>query len=208
MRFDRLLQPGLIDYRLAIDLQREWLDRIACGELSSALVICSHPAVITLGRSSRAGSLKVSPHCLEQEGIGMQTVRRGGDVTYHGPGQLVAYPVVDLRLFNRDLHAYLRWIEAAIIRFLGILGIPAQRRPGYTGVWLQDKKIASIGIAVNRWVAWHGAAINITGESLAGFSFIRPCGMDVAMTCAEQALGCPVDMRRAQQSLIRSMHDD
>jgi lipoyl(octanoyl) transferase len=153
------------------------------------LLLVEHEPVVTLGRGTRASSLPLAPAELERRGLDVAEVERGGDVTYHGPGQLVGYPVLDLREHREDLHWYLRQLEAGLIAALAALGVPAERSPGLTGVWTRGRKIASLGIHVKQWVTFHGFALNVTTD-LDYFDLIVPCGIkDVIMTSVAQELG-------------------
>jgi lipoyl(octanoyl) transferase len=155
------------------------------------LLLLEHPPVVTLGRTSHA------EHVIRAEGIDVVEVERGGDVTYHGPGQLVGYPIFDLRHYRQDLHWYLRTLEQALIEGLAILGIPAERNAGYTGVWTKGRKIASIGVHVKQWVTWHGFALNVTTD-LGAFDRIVPCGIPgVEMTSVQKELGLAPEATRA-----------
>jgi lipoate-protein ligase B len=160
------------------------------GELQQdLLLLVEHEPVVTLGRGARASSLPLAPAELERRGVAVAEVERGGDVTYHGPGQLVGYPILQLREHREDLHWYLRQLEAALIRALAGLGIAAERNPGLTGVWTQGRKIASLGIHVKQWVTFHGFALNVSTE-LQGFDLIVPCGIQgVVMTSVAAELG-------------------
>ncbi|HJS43688.1 MAG TPA: lipoyl(octanoyl) transferase LipB [Gemmatimonadales bacterium] len=179
-----IIEAGRVPYEQALEWQRRLADDRIGGRLShDVLLLVEHPPVVTLGRNSKAA------HLLRPSGIDVFEVERGGDVTFHGPGQLVGYPILDLNGYTRDLHWYLRTLEQALIDGLGLLGIPADRNPGYTGVWTRAKKIASIGIHVKQWVTWHGFALNITTD-LVEFQRIVPCGIpDVVMTSVEQETG-------------------
>ncbi|TMA57689.1 MAG: lipoyl(octanoyl) transferase LipB [Deltaproteobacteria bacterium] len=163
--------PGCVDYDRAV----AWQERLVARRLAGgpdALLLLEHPPVYTLGRSADARHLG-------RAGAGdvpVRRVARGGQATYHGPGQLVGYPVVALAAQGRDVHRYLRALEEVLIATIGAFGIAAERRPGFTGVWVRGCKIASIGIAVRRWVAWHGFALNV-GRDLGGFASITPCGI-------------------------------
>ena len=144
--------------------------------------------MITLGRGTKTSSLPLDPEALRRRGIEVFEVERGGDVTYHGPGQLVGYPILDLRQHKQDLRWYLRQLEEVLIVALAEFGIPAERNAGYTGVWTQGRKIASIGVHAKQWVTWHGFALNVTTE-LSAFDLIIPCGIPgVVMTSAEKEL--------------------
>lgn len=177
---------GVVPYGEALELQRGLAaDRIA-GHIPDTLLLLEHPPVITLGRGWKASSLPVDPDALRARGIEVFDIERGGDVTYHGPGQLVGYPIIDLNRHRPDLHWYLRSLEDVLISALSAFDITAERSTGYTGVWTGGRKIASIGIHVRQWVTWHGFALNVTTD-LTPFSLIVPCGIpDVQMTSIER----------------------
>ena len=179
-----IVEAGRVPYQDALDWQRQLADdRISCRLDHDVLLLLEHPPVVTFGRSSHQANL------LQASGIDVFEVERGGDVTYHGPGQLVGYPILDLRGYKQDLHWYLRTLEQALIDALGLLSIPAERNPGYTGVWTRGRKIASIGIHVKQWVTWHGFALNVTTD-LSDFDRIVPCGIQgVEMTSVERETG-------------------
>jgi lipoyl(octanoyl) transferase len=181
---------GRRGYAEVLELQRSLCRRRMDGEITEdLLLLVEHEPVVTLGRGTRAPSLPLAPADLERRGIGVFEVERGGDVTFHGPGQLVGYPIFDLRKHREDLHWYLRHLEAALIGALAALGIEAGRNPGLTGVWTRGRKIASIGIHVKQWVTYHGFALNVSTD-LAYFDLIVPCGIqDVVMTSVAQELG-------------------
>ena len=170
-------------YGDVLELQRDLCRRRVAGSTSQdLLLLVEHDPVYTLGRGTRATSLPVSPSELQNGGAEVFEVERGGDVTYHGPGQLVGYPIIDLTLQRQDLHWYLRELEGSLTDALAVLGIAAERNPGLTGVWTAGRKIASIGIHVKQWVTMHGFALNVTTD-LAAFGRIVPCGIDqVVMT--------------------------
>lgn len=180
---------GRRPYREVLDLQRDLCRRRAAGELAEdLLLLVEHEPVVTLGRGTRQGSLPIPPTELERRGVSVVEVERGGDVTYHGPGQLVGYPILDLRGHRQDLHWYLRALEDGLGVALGTLGIEAGRRPGLTGVWTAGRKIASIGVHVKQWVTFHGFALNVTTD-LTGFDLIVPCGIEnVVMTSVAEEL--------------------
>jgi lipoyl(octanoyl) transferase len=176
-----VIQAGTVPYGEALEWQRQLAeDRIAGRRPHDMLVLLEHPPVVTLGRNSHAGNL------LRPDGVDVFEVERGGDVTFHGPGQLVGYPILDLRNYKPDLHWYLRTLEQALIESLARLDIPAERHPGFTGVWTGGRKIASIGIHVKQWVTWHGFALNVTTD-LSHFDRIVPCGIpNVEMTSIQK----------------------
>ena len=179
-----VITPGTIPYADALAWQRELAEDRIAGRLShDVLLLLEHPPVLTLGRNSHPA------HLLEQHGIDVFEVERGGDVTFHGPGQLVGYPILDLKAYKQDLHWYLRTLEQALIDALARLDIPAERNPGLTGVWTRGRKIASIGIHVKQWVTWHGFALNVTTD-LSHFARIVPCGIQgVEMTSVAKERG-------------------
>ncbi|MBW2361901.1 MAG: lipoyl(octanoyl) transferase LipB [Deltaproteobacteria bacterium] len=186
---------GSVPYRAALKLQEQALEARRAGA-SDRLLLLEHPPVVTLGRSARAENLRVSPAELQQRGIDLVEVARGGDVTYHGPGQLVGYLIVDLSAGGRpDVVAHLRSIETALGEAVRALGVPARTREGTTGVFVDDpaasqpRKVASIGVGVRGWVSWHGFALNVDLD-LTGFDVIVPCGLhDVEMTSLARELG-------------------
>lgn len=190
----QVLDLGLTDYEKALSAQQALVRDVSGGLRPSALILCEHNPVITLGRSADKKNILRPEEELRAQGIAIKNVTRGGDVTLHLPGQLVAYPVFDLRLLGRDIHSFLRRLEQAVILLLRWLGIEAEAMPGLTGVWAGNKKIASIGIAVSRWVAYHGLSINVNC-SLDLFSLIRPCGRDIMMTSMSELAGrCALEM--------------
>jgi lipoate-protein ligase B len=181
---------GRRPYAEVLELQRELRRQRLAGELAQdVLLLVEHEPVVTLGRSTRPASLPLPVEELERRGIAVAEVERGGDVTFHGPGQLVGYPILDLTRHREDLHWYLRRLEDVLITALDQLGVPAGRNPGLTGVWTRGRKIASIGVHVKQWVTLHGFALNVTTR-LEPFEMIVPCGIrDVVMTSVAQELG-------------------
>jgi len=174
---------GRVPYVTAHRLQRALRERRISGALDSdVLLLLEHEPTVTLGRGTKASSLPLPPAELSRRGLTVAEVERGGDVTWHGPGQLVGYPIFHLSRHREDLHWYLRQVEEVLIRSLADLGIQAGRNPGYTGVWTGGRKIASIGVHVRQWVTTHGFALNVSNDA-AGFDLIVPCGIDnVQMT--------------------------
>jgi lipoyl(octanoyl) transferase len=179
-----IIHAGMVPYPDALAWQRQLAeDRIAGRLPHDLLLLLEHPPVVTFGRNSQMS------HLLRPDGIDVFEVERGGDVTFHGPGQLVGYPILDLGAYKKDLHWYLRTLEQALIYGLALLDIPAERNPGFTGVWTHGRKIASIGIHVKQWVTWHGFALNLTTD-LAHFDRIVPCGIQgVEMTSVARERG-------------------
>ncbi|MGW8282355.1 MAG: lipoyl(octanoyl) transferase LipB [Gemmatimonadota bacterium] len=208
---------GIVPYQEGL----EWQRRLARARIDGAadtdlLLLLEHEPVVTYGRGAREENLVAAPELLATSGIATAEVERGGDVTYHGPGQIVGYPILDLGRWRKDLHWYLRQVEEALIVALRQLEVEGFRVPGYTGVWVGDpdgaasaadraagraRKIASIGVHVSRWVTWHGFALNVTREPLEKFEMIVPCGIpDVRMTCLE-AEGATVDVPAVQDAI-------
>jgi lipoyl(octanoyl) transferase len=177
-------------YEEVLQLQRDLCQRRILGDLAEdLLLLVEHEPVVTLGRGTRPESLPLSEQELVRRGVERYEVERGGDVTFHGLGQLVGYPIIDLRQHRPDLHWYLRRLEAGLIDALDALGIRAGIKPGLTGVWTDGRKLASIGIHVKQWVTLHGFALNVT-TNLDYFDLIIPCGIkDVIMTSVAQELG-------------------
>jgi lipoyl(octanoyl) transferase len=177
-------------YGEVLELQRELCRQRVAGEASDdLLLLVEHDPVVTLGRGTRVESLPLPPAELERRGTEVFEVERGGDVTFHGPGQLVGYPILDLQRHREDLHWYLRQLEGGLIEALDEVGVPAERRSGLTGVWTAGRKIASIGVHVKRWVTLHGFALNVTTD-LRWFELMVPCGIrDVVMTSVHAEVG-------------------
>jgi lipoate-protein ligase B len=181
---------GLKSYAEVLERQRALARARISGELAQdLLILVEHPPVVTLGRAAQEKHLVVPRGALTARGVEVHEVERGGDVTFHGPGQLVGYPIVDLRRHKQDLHWYLRQIEEALIRAVGCFGIIADRDPRFTGVWTAGRKLASIGVHARDWITWHGFALNVSTD-LSYFDLIVPCGIhSVTMTSLERELG-------------------
>jgi lipoate-protein ligase B len=203
-----IIDLGLIEYRKALELQKDIHSQVCERILPAAIIVCRHYPVITVGRSAKAGSLLLSRAEYSRRGIEVVDVDRGGDVTYHSPGQLTVYPIFPMAAFCNDLHQFLGFLEYTIIETLTSSGIFAVRRPGSTGVWVGDRKIASIGIGVKRWVSYHGLSLIVKAEGLDDFSAIKPCGMDISMTSVESELQREVSFDRITKILTRSLTYD
>jgi len=193
---------GRVPYEEALALQEELvLGKIADAELDDQVLLLEHDPVYTMGRTpddSSLGDAEALPHPVVR-------INRGGQATYHGPGQLVGYPIIDLRARGQDLHRYLRALEEALIAALADLGVASERREGLTGVWVGPRKIASIGVGVRRWVSMHGFALNVGGD-LAPFQNITPCGIaGVEMTSVERELGAAVDLESVASLAARHL---
>jgi lipoyl(octanoyl) transferase len=167
---------GRIDYGQALELQRSLVQKRKQGLIPNQLLILEHPHVITLGRNGRLQNLLANQDALRRAGIAFFSTDRGGDVTYHGPGQVVGYPIFDLREWKRDVVAYVRALEQVLIDTLQDFGVAAGRIPSLTGVWVEGKKIAAIGVHISRWITSHGFALNAAPD-LSCFQYIIPCGL-------------------------------
>jgi lipoyl(octanoyl) transferase len=179
----------IVGYSDAFNMQRELVNRRIEGKTGDILLLMEHPPVLVLGRGTKRGNILFPQEYIKARGIEIIESNRGGDVTYHCPGQLVGYPIIDLKDRGKDIHLYLRKLEQVLINLLKDIGVDARRNPGYTGVWAGDEKIASIGLAVKNWVAFHGFALNVC-NNLDGFSLINPCGIKkLKCTSVSQLLG-------------------
>jgi lipoyl(octanoyl) transferase len=187
---------GTVDYQAALDLQKQLVEERKAGLVPDQLLLLEHPPVITLGarnHNSRANVLH-TPESLALKGVALFETGRGGDVTYHGPGQLVGYPILELPPGRRDVHRYVRDLEDVLIQAVSEFGIAAARIPGLTGIWVGDDKLAAIGVRISRWVTSHGFALNVSTD-LSRFELIVPCGIaGKGVTSMERLLGRPVPM--------------
>lgn len=192
----KVLDLGVREYQAVWRLQKELVIQRQMGYIPDTLIVVEHPPVFTLGRASRGNPEAIA-------GIPCVAVERGGDITFHGPGQLVGYPIVDLRARGRDVHRFLRDLEEVLICTLRDFSLEAQRRPGLTGVWVGPRKIASLGIALSRWVSYHGFALNVSVD-LGYFRLIRPCGLDGAvMTSLQELLHREISVAEVKPRLLR-----
>jgi len=185
MRKCQLRELGRMDYGRALELQQRLVAERKQGLIPDQLLLLEHPHVITLGRNGRLENLLANDQVLGRAGISFYPTDRGGDITYHGPGQLVGYPILDLREWKRDVGAYVRAIEQVIIDTLADYGIAAGRIPKLTGVWVEERKIAAIGVHISRWVTSHGFALNVSTD-LSYFQYIVPCGLTRPVTSMER----------------------
>jgi lipoate-protein ligase B len=202
---------GRMAYGPALELQRDLARRRIAKDIPrDLLLLVEHSPVITLGRGTQAANLTTPREFLEARGIEVFEIERGGDITFHGPGQLVGYPIFDLTEHKPDLHWFLRQLEQALIQSLEPLGITGERRDKYTGVWTGGRKLASIGVHVRQWVTWHGFALNVTTD-LSYFDLMVPCGIpDVVMTSVQRELGerAPRDLwNRVTENVILGFAD-
>ena len=189
-----VIKLGVVDYGEAYNLQKRLLEEHIQGKGRDSLLLLQHNPVITIGRSGSRDNILIPESVLTAAGIEICEIDRGGDVTYHGPGQLTGYPIINLRHFRKDVHWYLRQLEETIIRVLAEYGITGERMEGYTGVWVGNEKVAAIGVGIKRWITYHGFAFNIYPD-MSHFQMIRPCGItDKGVTSLERLLGYRVDM--------------
>lgn len=188
-------------------MQRSIVDDVVAGRAPNTLIVCRHPHIVTVSRHSKKENLLIGAAEFQKYGVEVYDTDRGGDVTYHGHGQVVVYPIFDLKETKRDLHLYLRNLEEAVIRPLrDTHGFNAYRRRGFTGVWVGPYKVASIGIAVRSWVTYHGVALNIKVDKKF-FSLIKPCGLDVEMASLNDFFYEPMRMGEAESMLIGSFEN-
>ena len=193
---------GLIKYEEALQLQKDFLAQKLSGKTPDILLLLEHPPTITIGKSGKLENVLVSSAYLAQEGISLFFTERGGDVTYHGPGQLVAYPIIDLSRRGKDIRRYISELEEVIIRTLKDFSLEAYRIKDYPGVWVKGEQIAAIGLKVSRWISTHGFALNVDPE-LRNFSLIRPCGLpDVKVTSLSRALSQKVSVQEIEEKLM------
>jgi lipoyl(octanoyl) transferase len=193
---------GLTRYGDAWELQREFFQLRTQEQISDVLLLTEHTHVYTIGKSGNGGHLLASEDELQQRGVGLYHIDRGGDITYHGPGQLVAYPILNLQNFYLDVHRYLRDLEEVIILTLSEYGIAGERDPRYTGVWVRGKKLAAIGVKVSRWITMHGVAINVNSD-LTYFNRIIPCGIvDRGVTSVEALLSRRIDLNEFSRLFV------
>jgi len=202
-----VLKMGLMEYQEAYQLQRTLHRQRVEGKISDVLFLLEHPATITIGKSGTLDNVLVSRKQLAEQRISLFFINRGGDVTYHGPGQLVGYPILDLRERGKDIHRYVYNLEEVILRTLKDFSIYADRDERHPGVWVNEEEIAAIGLSLRRWVSMHGFALNVNID-LEPFSFINPCGFsDRRATSMSKILGSHVPMQEAINSLISHFYD-
>ena len=204
MRTGWLVACGRLPYGEAWALQRALVAARQADRIEDTLLLVEHPPVITIGRAGRPANILVSRSLLAARGIDVYETERGGDVTYHGPGQLVGYPILNLRALDEDVVRYVRLLEAALIDTLGTYGIIAQRLRGYPGVWVGEAKIAAIGVAVKRKVTMHGFALNVAPH-LDHFALINPCGLGKPVSSMARLLGRPVSVEEVAPAVVRAL---
>jgi lipoyl(octanoyl) transferase len=196
-----LIKPGITNYQQAWDFQKNLFDKVVEERSQNYLILTEHEPVITIGKTGSLNNLLTEPSLLKSKDIDLVEIDRGGDITFHGPGQLVGYPILDLTQFQKDIHWYLRTIEEVIIRTVGEFGIEGKRIPDLTGVWVEKRKICAIGVKVTRWVTMHGFALNISTD-LNYFNHIIPCGIsNYGVTSIFEERGNIVDQKDVITSL-------
>jgi lipoyl(octanoyl) transferase len=193
-------EPGRVEYASAFELQQQLVAQRKIGAIPDQLILLEHPHTITVGRNGHPENVLAGEDILSRAGIALYPTDRGGDVTYHGPGQIVGYPILDLREWKRDVVAYVRAIEQVIIGALEDFGIAGERMAGMTGVWVGGAKIAAIGIHISRWVTSHGFALNATTD-LSYFGYIVPCGLAKPVT-SMAALGAAATRESVIERLV------
>ncbi|RPJ20793.1 MAG: lipoyl(octanoyl) transferase LipB, partial [Planctomycetaceae bacterium] len=202
----RIVDCGLAEYRRVLELQGQLQEQRRAGQIGDTVLIVEHPAVITLGARKTANRLLVDTEELARRGIDVVEIRRGGGATAHNPGQLVFYPIVHLQELRLGVNEYVRTLEAIGIDLLAGLGVESARRKGFPGLWVGQRKIASIGVRVSRFVTCHGMAINIQND-LSIFDSMVPCGLDgVVMTSARKEIGRTYEMSQVKQQLSALLH--
>src|SRR5690606_4503001 len=195
---------GLVPYDDGLELQRQLVEARRAGAIPDTLLLLEHPAVITIGvrRTGGRANIVAPPDELARRGIDVHETGRGGDVTYHGPGQIVAYPILDLRPDRCDVHRYVRDLEEVMIGVCRTYGLEAGRVAGFSGTWIGDRKIGAIGVRISRWITSHGLAFNVNTD-LSHFSLIVPCGIaDRGVTSLARELGHPVPVSEAMDRLV------
>ncbi|MEZ4323725.1 MAG: lipoyl(octanoyl) transferase LipB [Polyangiales bacterium] len=195
-------RAGVIPYAEAHELQRELVEARKAGQIHDTLLLLEHPPVLTLGRGAKAENILFSREVLAAQGVSVEEVGRGGDVTYHGPGQLVGYPIIDLHPDHLDVRKYVASLEETMIRTAADYGVHAERIEGLNGAWVGQRKIGAVGVRISRWVTMHGFALNNTTE-LSHFQLIVPCGIsDKGVTSLERETGEGVPMRELQERVV------
>jgi lipoate-protein ligase B len=199
-----VINLGRTGYKPTWELQKELLALRAQSKLPDCLIVTEHNPVLTMGRGTNSDNLLATPEQLTEKGVELYEIERGGDITFHGPGQTVLYPIVDLRNRGRDVRQYLRDLERAVVDGLGELGLEAGVKDGLTGIWVDDHKLGAIGVAVSRWITYHGVALNVT-TNLDYFKLINPCGItEYPVGSVSQMLGREVSMDEVNRVLIES----
>jgi lipoyl(octanoyl) transferase len=204
MRPLEVVNLKLMRYSDAFEIQQRLVEQRKQGQGVDTLLFVEHPHVVTIGRNANPQHVLASEEILSRTGIDLFETDRGGDVTYHGPGQIVGYPILDLREWRRDVRAYFRGVERSLIDALAVFGITGERVPeaGYEGVWVDGAKVAAIGIHISRWITSHGFALNVDTD-LSYFKYIVPCGLTKPV-CSLRSLGCEASREEVQRAIAAS----
>lgn len=198
---------GIIDYQKAWNLQHKIFNNRLSNEIEDTLLLLEHPDTYTLGKSSNKANLLFSDLEMQQKNIAIYNIDRGGDITYHGPGQIVGYPIINLSLWNKDTHKYLRTLEEVIIQTLLEFGVNGERNKEHTGVWVGNNKICAIGIKVTRWITMHGFALNIN-TNMDFFNGIIPCGIkNKGVTSLKNELNKQIEIDLVKKSLLQKFYE-
>ncbi|NOX19361.1 MAG: lipoyl(octanoyl) transferase LipB [Chlorobi bacterium] len=195
---------GFVDYLQAWELQKDIFNKRLKNEIPDTLLLLEHPNTYTLGKTADRNNLIASDSYLNENGFSVYDIDRGGDITYHGPGQLVGYPILNLKNWKEDTHLYLRALEEVVIKTCADYGLETGRKKGLTGVWIDDRKICAMGIKVSRWITMHGFAFNVNTD-LSLFNGIIPCGIkDKEVTSLEKEINANLDMNEAKEKLANN----
>ena len=198
----KVVDLGLMEYEKAYEVQLEYFEKRLNDEIPDTILLVEHPPVITLGKAGDVGHLLLSEEELKEKGVEFHRTTRGGDITYHGPGQLVGYPIFNLALHGKKVSQTVRKYEDALIRALSEFGIEAGILEGFPGVWIGNKKIAALGLAIRKWITFHGFALNVNND-LTPFSYIVPCGLEgKGVISMKEVLGHEVDMDLVKGTVV------
>ncbi len=198
----RVVDLGLMEYEKAYNVQLEYFEKRLNDEIPDTILLVEHPPVITLGKAGDVSHLLLSEEELRKKGVEFHRTTRGGDITYHGPGQLVGYPIFNLTLYGKKVSQTVRKYEDALIRALSEFDIEAGILEGFPGVWIGNKKIAALGLAIRKWITFHGFALNVNND-LTPFSYIVPCGLEgKGVTSMKEVLGHKVDMDLVKKTVV------
>ncbi len=200
----KLLQINLgrIKYNQAWDIQKELVALRYNNTIQDCLIVCEHDPVLTMGRGTDMDNLLVSEEILKQKGVDLFEIERGGDITFHGPGQVILYPIISLHERSKDAHKYLRDLETAVIKALSEIGLEASIKKGLTGIWINDKKIGAIGVALSKWITYHGMALNVNTD-LDFFKLINPCGItEYPVSSISELLSRTIDLETINNLLV------
>jgi lipoate-protein ligase B len=199
----RAIDLGLVNYEDAYNFQRKTREEIKLKAASDVIIFCEHPLIITLGRLAKKENILTEVEYLKNKGIDIYHTDRGGDVTLHSPGQLIIYPIFDLKRHFKDIHLFLKKLEMVMINSLRYYGVSATTKDEFRGVWVEKDKIVSIGIGVKNWITYHGMSVNINND-LHNFSYIRPCGLKIKMISLAKILGKDINIKKIKQIILKN----